>query len=232
MSQDVQSPSAAYDTPVPVQPAGAQRCRLAYALWIFGGLVFVVGLLGVDRWFYEQISLRLNSEDPLQPDLFATAHWVWELFRYAGSVTGALVVYFLVIAVHPQGWRTANAGLLSVAATDAVGLFLKLAIGRLRPDRADSHLAFVHPFSAFFRESAVCMPSGEATAAFALATVLSILYPRLCALWYAVAFLTAATRVLGGAHYLSDAAAGAMLGTALVHVMFRFIQSRGWKYAG
>ncbi|BCJ87845.1 phosphatase PAP2 family protein [Effusibacillus dendaii] len=58
-------------------------------------------------------------------------------------------------------------------------------------------------------------PSGHSTAAFCSATVLSIAFPVLSPGLYALAALTASSRVYLGLHYPSDVAIGAVLGTAV-----------------
>ena len=66
------------------------------------------------------------------------------------------------------------------------------------------------------------MPSGHTTTAFALAFSLSVLYPRLRVLWFAFALLLGASRVMVGAHYLSDVCAGAILGWLTVHLFMKY----------
>ena len=87
---------------------------------------------------------------------------------------------------------------------------LKKAIGRERP-------YVTHPdISNLAVESSLSMPSGHTSAAFYLATGLSLNHPN----WYVVvpSFLWAGTvgysRLYAGVHYPSDVAVGAVLGAA------------------
>jgi membrane-associated phospholipid phosphatase len=58
-------------------------------------------------------------------------------------------------------------------------------------------------------------PSGHSAAAFAGAWLLRRHYPRLAALWYAIAALVGFSRVYLGAHYPGDVLSGAVTGTVL-----------------
>lgn len=63
-------------------------------------------------------------------------------------------------------------------------------------------------------------PSGHATGAFALATALSLQYPRLAWVWWPLAFGIGLSRVALGEHWPSDVWAGGLLGVAVVMVSF------------
>jgi PAP2 superfamily. len=58
-------------------------------------------------------------------------------------------------------------------------------------------------------------PSGHASASFAVATVLAIKFPRTKWPILAVAAVIAASRIVRGSHYLTDAAGGAALGCVM-----------------
>ncbi len=90
-----------------------------------------------------------------------------------------------------------------------VSPFLKLAVGRNRPN-ADKGAYSFHPFGIH----QVSFPSGEATQAFAVASVISTQYPNPVVefLSYATATLTAWGRVRENGHWVSDTLAGAFIG--------------------
>ena len=58
-------------------------------------------------------------------------------------------------------------------------------------------------------------PSGHATTMGALATALTLLWPRLFPAYAIAALLVGASRVIIGAHYLSDVIAGAAVGAGV-----------------
>ena len=97
----------------------------------------------------------------------------------------------------------------SVAGAFAVTYGLKYIVGRDRP--YERYPDRVHPYS---REDSPSFPSGHTATAFALATSLSIRYPK----WYVIAptalwaCSVGISRMNEGVHYPSDVLAGAALG--------------------
>ena len=92
---------------------------------------------------------------------------------------------------------------------------LKHLIGRERPLEAARLVVETNP----------SMPSGHAIAAFALATVLSVLTRS----WWTVpawivAVLVAINRLYVGVHWLSDVLVGASIGTAVALLMWQLLQ--------
>ena len=97
----------------------------------------------------------------------------------------------------------------SVVGTFAVTYGLKYWVDRQRPYERYSHR--VHPYST---ESSPSFPSGHTATAFALATSLSIKYPK----WYVIApsalwaCSVGVSRMNEGVHYPTDVLAGAAIG--------------------
>lgn len=114
------------------------------------------------------------------------------------------------LARRPHLTRTAAITTTAIAGSAAAVTILKLGLGRARPEQ-DPALGGgpVRPFS-----GQTAMPSGHTAAAFALATTLGDAtgrtLPRIGL--YALATGTAAGRVIGQRHWLSDVVAGAAIG--------------------
>jgi undecaprenyl-diphosphatase len=67
------------------------------------------------------------------------------------------------------------------------------------------------------------MPSGHTTTAFALATALTLLFPRARLIWFCIGIVLAVSRVMVNAHFISDIIAGCFIGmvtTVLIHKAF------------
>jgi undecaprenyl-diphosphatase len=185
-------------------------------------IVIVAGFLGLDRWFYEHVSLSLETQDRFgNRDFYTITKPFWLACRYAfGYGLVGLAVFVALVVLKPENWRAPVAALLTVVITALVANGAQAAIGRLRPNQAPTHLAFTQPFAELFTKQKVSFPSGEAATALATAYVLGRLLPRWKAVFYAAGTLAAVARLVNGAHYLSDVAAGALLGVLLARLFF------------
>ena len=130
---------------------------------------------------------------------------------------GSAVALALVLRRTHQGFRNAAGyGLIastigfvfvSVGGAGLIGNLTKYILGRARPKLFDTLGPFDFQLFAFDPDHA-SFPSGHATNIFALATVLAMLWPRGRVLLYTVATWIAASRVLIGQHYFTDALGG------------------------
>jgi membrane-associated phospholipid phosphatase len=137
--------------------------------------------------------------------LVASAWWVkWPLFAVVGACGDATC---------RRRRRLPTGAIAAGAAAAAAGLAvtaLKETFDRARPPVADPTVSAVGtvPDSASF-------PSGHSATAFAAAVAVGMLYPRLRWPLLALAALVAASRVYLGVHYVTDVAAGTVLGIAV-----------------
>lgn len=131
---------------------------------------------------------------------------------YSWAVLGAYGVVGLVF--HDADARdTAIDGVIaSLLASGVITKSLKFAFGRARPNQTDDPLSF-HPFQSGYS----ALPSGHATQAFAVASVISAHSDKfwVSASAYTLASLVAFARVYHNAHWTSDVVAGALIGTAV-----------------
>jgi membrane-associated phospholipid phosphatase len=132
--------------------------------------------------------------------------------EYSWAVLGAYAVVGLVF--HDAEARdTAIDGIIaSLLASGVITPAMKFAVGRARPNQDLGPTSF-HPFHSGYTS----FPSGHATQAFAVASVISAhsdkLWVSLSA--YTLASLVAFARVYHNAHWTSDVTAGALIGTAV-----------------
>lgn len=182
-------------------------------------VAIVVSALLLDRaaanWSHEiGADAYLKNHKPLRETLKAPGY-----FPFTVLLAG------IVAMVHR--WRVwASAFLLSSTATAALNQVIKWMTGRARPFRTLSGDSAVltpfefHPFPSLDAKN-LCFPSGHAALAFATAACLSILWPKWKWVFYPLALLVAAERVMENAHWLSDTVAAAALGIGGVYIMRR-----------
>ncbi len=113
----------------------------------------------------------------------------------------------------------------AIAASGLVVDLLKIVVGRARPK-----LLFAtgtYDFSWFgLRADDWSFPSGHAATAAALMTALWCLWPRPLLLYIVGAALVAASRVVTGAHYLSDVVAGATIAVLVTRAVALWLLPR------
>jgi membrane-associated phospholipid phosphatase len=171
---------------------------------IFAAALVVFGLsFTADAWTYHHVHMAKVYDTDWGRALRSVGYWpLWIL------LAGALWL-------HDKNPRRAIFLSAAVSAAGLLGEILKIAIRRDRPGVADGAYAFRafadHPFSS----SGFGMPSSHALIAFSGAAALAILFPRATPIWYALAIGCAITRLLAGAHFLSDVVAGAIIGVTV-----------------
>jgi undecaprenyl-diphosphatase len=185
------------------------------AAWWVGlaaGALLLPGVVVLDR----DLMALLRPDD--QAGLVGLMGWVTWLGY--GLVDIAIP---LAIGLRAWWWRADAAALrrglwggLAVALAGILDQLLKNLLCRARPGAAGAG-AFLAAFPCFPASYALAsFPSGHATTAFALATVLSLWYPKGWWAWGALAALVGWSRIVLGSHYPSDVLAGAVLGCAVV----------------
>jgi membrane-associated phospholipid phosphatase len=152
---------------------------------------------------------------------------------------GSAVVLALVLRRTHLGFRNAAGyGLIastigfvfvSVGGAGLIANLCKYILGRARPKLFDALGPFDFQLFSFTPDHA-SFPSGHATNIFALATALGMLWPRGRVLLYTVAVWIAASRVLIGQHYFTDALGGAILGTVFPYVVRERFAARRWLF--
>lgn len=201
---------------------------------VLGFVVLIVALYWLDRpisvWgqslpdgvkaFFEWMTRWGESDWILIPSFIG---WLiaWLLSLLSRDRIRAALREFAAIA----GFIFVGVGLPSLIST-----LLKRLFGRGRPEvwSIDAPLSF-QPlnWSAWEYQS---FPSGHATTAFSLAAVVAFLWPK--AFWPAMLFaaLVATSRIVEGAHYPTDIAAGAVLGVFGAYAVRQFFVGRRWLF--
>ena len=197
------------------QDATRTRWRIGLAI----GLLLLPGLILADRGLLP----------PIRPDALPWLVWLMQRMTWLGY---GPVDIGIPLAVGLVGWWRGRAGVprrgvlggLAITTAGALDQVVKNLTCRARPS-AEGAGAFLVDFPCFPAPyDLAAFPSGHATTAFALATLLSLWYPRWTGGFLALAALVGWSRVVLGSHFPSDVLGGAILGCAVVLGL-----SRVWK---
>ena len=200
-------------------------------------LVLLAAILSI-AFFDAPIAHFARTADPDLTALFraftdlAKADW---MLVGSGVLGLALIPTVAVLKSRARAAAGAWVGVCAFAFAAIAGSgiavnVLKVLFGRGRPRTFEMDGAFVlapltiDPIYASF-------PSGHATTAFAFAATIALFAPRYRVGLLALATMLAISRVVVGAHYLSDVLAGAMLGIAFTLVLAAVFHRRGLVFA-
>lgn len=199
---------------LPVRPLGARRLALIAAS---AGVALVVAH-ALDPIVHE----RVRVGDVYGDDL-------GRAFRVAGFVPLWLVVALGLLLVdartrHAGGWRAVGerAYLLSasVISSGLIAELIKLLSRRLRP--GDDLAYRFRPFDEnTWSTGGIGFVSSHAGVAFGAAFILCRLSPRLAPIWLLLGIGCGVTRLLDGAHWLSDVVGAAIVALLCVEAVVR-----------
>ncbi|HVT89568.1 MAG TPA: phosphatase PAP2 family protein [Tepidisphaeraceae bacterium] len=199
-----------------------QRVWIATSLW----LLAIIAAAAFDR-------AMASEAHAIQSDSFLRSHsHLREAIKATGFYPFTIVLAIVIAVVHRTHWRAA-VFLLVATLTAGLNEAIKWIAGRARPFKtitgdSPSLTPFeLHPFPPFSAKN-LSFPSGHAALAFATAASLGILWPRGRWVFYGLATIVAAERVLENAHWLSDAVAAAALGVGGVTLVRYFLWDRKW----
>lgn len=181
------------------------------------GILLLPGAFLMDRPL--AAALRLDAV----PWFLGVMQWVTWLGYGALDIAVPLGIGLFGRALgDPHAWRRGCAGGLAVALAGLLDQVVKNVLCRARPNAADAGV-FFSAFPCFPAPYALAsFPSGHATTAFALATVLSFWRPKWTAAWLALAAAVGWSRIVLGSHFPSDVLAGAVLGVAVALAFVRW----------
>jgi membrane-associated phospholipid phosphatase len=148
--------------------------------------------------------------------LSATTHLAKASHWLIASVAVYVACALVVRRIGPEPGLTvalqcSQAFFLSLCAGSAILHAIKLLSGRRRPrDDIEMRLYGFKPLS--FNLQYNSFPSGHALTIMCVAVIASSAFPRLAALWFAIALWLGLTRAFLSSHYFSDVFVGAGLG--------------------
>ena len=151
---------------------------------------------------------------------------LYTMFRLAGYLPlWAVVAVAFVLVDSRHGWRAAwfRGGLLFAAVTisGVAAEILKMLIRRERPDGDLVGHVFRPWEREVFATGGLGWPSSHTAVAFAAAWMLCRLHPRGTPLWILIGVACGVSRLTGNAHFASDVVGGALLGYAVVALLWK-----------
>jgi membrane-associated phospholipid phosphatase len=178
---------------------------------LFAGTAAAVAALG----FVADVPMRRFSQDH-QSKAADDFTRIVEPFgqQYSLAVLGAYGIAGFVFHDAPAKDIAIDGAMTSLLTGVIIVPISKRVIGRARPNQGEGADSF-HPFNTHYES----FPSGHATQAFAVASVISAhsdnLWVNISA--YTLASFVGYARIYHDAHWLSDVSAGALIGTVVGH---------------
>ena len=215
---------------------------LASTTWIFLATVILVAvLIPFDPHLSEYARGLPEGVVSFNRRITDFGTFAWMIYGAGLLAIGAYIAQRVVrndtaLLKARAGLRLSLYFFLTIGTASALVHGLKFLIGRARPDMFADYGAYsLTPFTSEFLFNS--FPSGHSTAAGAFFGAFAMLKPRFRVVFLLLALAIGVTRVIVGAHYPSDVAAGLLLGlwTALMMAfafarnnwLFR-LDSRGW----
>jgi len=122
--------------------------------------------------------------------------------------------YAFGVLLLSWGGRERFAAIGAAGASAVAGIFLFRALKRTSQRKRPCEIE-PHCWASVLPPDKYSFPSGHAITAFAVAVSAGLFYPELQSPLLAAALLIAASRIILGMHFLSDVAAGAVIGIIL-----------------
>jgi len=208
---------------------------LSSSLWLLlATIVLVAALVPFDG----AISQRAQA---LPPAIVAFNERITDFGTFAWMIYGSgsitIVAYILHRVSRSDGfssktktaWRLALYFLVTIGSASALVHLLKFVIGRARPELFLEYGAYsLTPFAhnGLFES----FPSGHSTAVGSFFGAFAMLAPRLRILFALGALTIGITRVVVGAHYPSDVAAGLLLGLWVALMTAFIFAQKNWLF--
>jgi membrane-associated phospholipid phosphatase len=153
--------------------------------------------------------------------------WFTSVLKFPGTFWFTLCIVGGLVGSKQIGPRQAIFILLA-GVISGINWLIKWTVGRMRPFKfpgSDQPDPFrLQPFSnglwGLFHQKDLSFPSGHSCTAFALAIAVALVRPKWAAMFFILACMVAAERVLENAHYLSDVVAGAGVGAGGALVVY------------
>ncbi len=188
--------------------------------------VAVVAACVVSYFFLDlPIALFFASADGPLKEFFAAITYLGESTAYL-IISGIAAIWYRLAVKRPLFSNMALFVFVSIAASGTLNALIKYVFGRGRPGiLADHGIYGFDFFSAGYDYSS--FPSGHANTIAALLTALYLIFPRRGYIYVLAAILPVMSRVVIGAHFLSDIIFGSYLGVVTTMLLEQIFEKNG-----
>ncbi len=190
-----------------------RRLGLAARLgpWSWQGRIFWLAVLSSIAWFLDKPLAQSN----VARDNLIVLSDLRDATRQFGEPMGLAWISLVIWVVDRTRRRPLLLAFVTVLIASALVTNLKWMIGRERPKASGGETVFRGPTWFGEMDPDPSLPSGHTTVAFTFAFGLCRLYSKHRKLWLTFAVACAASRALGGAHFLTDVIFASWLGWEL-----------------
>jgi membrane-associated phospholipid phosphatase len=197
-----------------------------FGIFIAAALAGLLAAHALDNWAYATLSMpRIYDVDAgrmLRTFGFLPFWWIAAFALWLCDDDSASRESTHVRARHARALFLAGAPTLC----GIVGEVAKLLIRRERPAAGVGNYVFRSWSDHTFSTAGLAMPSSHAIIAFGAACALARMFPRAAWLWYALAAGCALTRVMAGAHFLSDVVLSGILAWIVIELVFGRVRAQ------
>ncbi len=159
-----------------------------------------------------------------------------QVFKYVTHLAEGLVIGFMVFIVLIYKVRYAIAGFFGIVTSGMITQFLKRLVfdDHFRPSKVFDGLVNLHFVDGVSLHKAFSFPSGHSAAAFALFLFLAftVRKRKLELLCYAIALITAFSRVYLSQHFFEDIVVGSIVGTTICFASLSLFKNQKWGEKG
>jgi membrane-associated phospholipid phosphatase len=202
--------------PEPPQASTLRQSRktaLALVLWA----VAIAAAFALDHpvanWMYSMRPALPRHHIEYQNGPLSREDWLAKVLRIPGEAIYPVLVVGVILIARRERWLAGGFVALVAATASGVNALLKWTFGRIRPLRPGPAWDF---FSGGWNglihlKTDVSFASGHAVLAFAVATAVSVIWPRAGRVLYIPAVIVGIERIAENAHYLSDVVVAAFV---------------------
>lgn len=196
-----------------------------HLVWGFHALILSMLILTdghLYRGFHAMFDWMANHSFFLLEELTKSRHW--EFFEEMGCMWAAVLIWIFIWGYDINKRKYFLPFLVAVIVSVTIYTILQHSVGKIRPEKNDG-IPFYFPFMLGWNiPYGLAFPSGHATFAFCLVSLLAYIYPQKKYLFWCLGIACALSRVINHAHFFSDIYAGALIGFGTMNTILNYFK--------